>query len=244
MERTTLNEILEIVHPLSEIGDLSVIGDILTIHQPKNIIELGVGNGDWLLFAAAVLKDNSVNFMGYENFTWTLDNGNWALDVETLNKINKERLSKLNLTNNMEIKNNDIENLSSYISEFNCSTYDIVRLDCLCNTVTQIENVIDAIMPYTSDNCIFLVDDILPSYCPNRFLSFMEKVEKNELKPLWFGEKEGAWVKPSFDVKEFSDKLATQFNQYWYTGEITWRTFYEKDYQLVATRPASRGYFR
>jgi hypothetical protein len=34
------------------------------------------------------------------------------------------------------------------------------------------------------------------------------------------------------------------FNQYWYTGEITWRTFYEKNYQLVATRPANRGYFR
>jgi hypothetical protein len=244
MERTTLNEILEMVHPLSEIGDLSVVGDILNIHRPKNIIELGVGNGDWLLFAAAVLQDNSVNFMGYENFTWTLDNGDWASNVETLNKINKERLSKINLTNNMEIKNNDIETLSSCISEFNCSTYDIVRLDCLCNTVTQIENVIDAIMPYTSDNCIFLVDDILPSYCPNRFLSFMEKVEKGELKPLWFGEKEGAWVKPSFDVEGFSDKLAMHFNQYWYTGEITWRTFYEKNYQLVATRPANRGYFR
>jgi hypothetical protein len=72
----------------------------------------------------------------------------------------------------------------------------------------------------------------------------MEKVEKNELKPLWFGEKEGAWVKPSFNVEEFSDKLAMHFNQYWYTGEITWRTFYEKNYQLVATRPANRGYFR
>ena len=121
MQRERMNEILDIIHPLSEIGDLSVVGDILDIHKPKNIIELGVGNGDWLLFAAAVLQDNSVNFMGYENFTWTLDNGDWAENVEALNRVNKERLSKFNLNNHMEIKNNDIENLSNCISEFNCN---------------------------------------------------------------------------------------------------------------------------
>jgi hypothetical protein len=243
MERDRLNQILEIVKPLSELGDLSVIGDILNIHKPKNILELGVGNGDWLLFAAAVLQDDSINFMGYENFTWALDN-DWEKNLESLNELNKERLSKFNLTNHMEIKNNDINNLATCIPEFNCSTFDIIRLDCLCNHVPEIESVIDAVMPYTSDNCIFLVDDILPSYCPNRFLAFMEKVEKKELAPLWFGEKEGAWVKPTFNVEDLHAKLVPSFNQHWYTGEITWRTFYEHTYQLVTTRPSNRGYYQ
>jgi len=244
MEREHLNEILEVINPLSERGDLSVIGDILNIHRPKNILELGVGNGDWLVFAAAVLQDSSVNLMGYENFTWQLNSPEWTLNLEALNSLNKERLSKFNLTNKIEIKNNNIENLSNDITEFNCSNFDIIRLDCLCNRVDEIDNVIDSVMPYTDKNCIFLVDDILPSYCPNRFLSFMGKVEKMELKPLWFGEKEGAWVKPSFDEKSFHEQLALSFNKYYYTGEITWRTFYQRLYQFAATRPANRDYFK
>lgn len=242
MEYKKLSKILDIVHPLSEIGDLSVVGDILNVHRPKNIIELGAGNGDWLLFTAAVLQDSSVNLMGYENFTWKDNTIGWASNIEELNNLVKERLSKFNLNNKIEIQNRDIENLSNFISEFNCSNYDVVRLDCLCNTVNQVEAVIDSIMPYASENCIFLVDDILPSHCPNRFLSFMERVGKKELKPLWFGEKEGAWVKPSFNVEDFLDKLVPFSNQYWYTGEITKRHFYHQVYQFLATRPANRSY--
>lgn len=244
MERSTLNEIIQkIDYPLSELGDMSVVGDILLVHKPKNILELGVGNGDWLIFAAAVLQDNSVNFMGYENFTW-LFNSEWPKNLQEFNDANKEKLARFNLTNSIKVKNNNIENLSNDIIEFNCYNFDVVRLDCLCNTVPQIDNVIDAVMPYTSENCIFLVDDILPSYCPNRFLSFMSKVEKKELKPLWFGEKEGAWVKQSFDVSSFVHQLEPSFNKHWYTGEISWRTFYEIDYQFVTTRPSNRSYNR
>ena len=41
MDRAHLNSILDSAHPLSEIGDLAVVGDILTIHKTKNVMELG-----------------------------------------------------------------------------------------------------------------------------------------------------------------------------------------------------------
>lgn len=244
MKREELNEILEIVYPQSERGDMSVVGDILSLHKPKNIIELGVGNADWLIFAAAALKDSSVNLMGYDNFSWAAEQlyDNWSLTVDDLTQSNKQRLLKFGLTNNIQIKDNNIENLSSDITEFGIEKYDVVRLDCLCNTVPQIDEVIDAIMPYTTENCIFFVDDIIPSYCPNRFLSFMEKVRKKELIPLWFGEHEGAWVKPSFDVVKFSQQMEEFYTDYWYTGENTFRTFYETHYPFITTRPKNRHY--
>jgi len=243
MNRQELNEMLlvKICMPLSSRGDLSTVGDILTVHKAKNILELGVGNADWLIFAAAVLHDSSVNLTGYENFTWKFEDHNWASTLEELNKSNKQRLLQLKLTNIIQIKHNDIENLSSNITDFGIEKYDIVRLDCLCDTVLQIDTVIDSIMPYTSENCIFLVDDITPSYCPNRFLSFMDKVRKKELKPLWFGEHEGAWVKPSFNTIKFGVEMEKYFADYWYSGENTNREFYGANYSYFTSRPKNVG---
>jgi hypothetical protein len=86
--------------------------------------------------------------------------------------------------------------------EFQNNLFDVVRLDCLEES-NDINKLFYKIFPYTSDNCIFLVDDIVPNNCPNRFLTYMSKASDGLLKPMWFGNKEGAWCKSTYNHNPF-----------------------------------------
>jgi hypothetical protein len=150
--------------------------------------------------------------MNYEN--------NWADSIEQMGTYLKNQSQNRNII----IKNENVNYLDlEYFKQQNFK-FDVVRLDCL-ESREDINQLFYKIYPYTSDKCIFLVDDILPNICPNRFLSYMDKVYDGILKPVWFGNKEGAWCKNSYDsnllqdfiLQEACDKIAARNeNIVWY----------------------------
>ena len=205
-------------NPMVVYEDLGIVTDILNYIKPKVILELGVGGGGWILSMNDELK-NDVMFLGYEDFR--LDYGNnWHKNVIELT----DYLRTTGNNQNIIIKDENVNHLDlDYIKNLGIP-FDVVRLDCLEN-ISEINQLFYKIYPYTSDNCIFLVDDIVPNVCPNRFLSYMDKVYDRILKPIWFGNKEGAWCKSTYEcgplqnyiLKEMNGKISSRTeNIFWY----------------------------
>ncbi len=204
--------------PMSVYEDLSIVTEILDYMQPRAILELGSGGGGWILAINDALRDNTL-FVGYEDFR--LDYGNaWHKNAKELT----QHLQTVGNNQNIIVKDENVNHLDlKYIKQLGI-TFDVVRLDCLENR-DEINQLFYKIYPYTSDNCIFLVDDIVPNVCPNRFLTYMDKVYDRILKPIWFGNKEGAWCKNTYEcgllqnhiLNESKGKIsAKNENIFWY----------------------------
>jgi hypothetical protein len=219
MDRYSLASLTNFAKPLSENCDLAIVVELLRIYKPKSILELGTGNGDWLLFIANALQDPETSLIGYENFSWRQDN-TWEHTIASLTELVKSKLEDRELTNTITLKNVNITKLDPII-EYKGKMFDVVRLDCLATDEWQIKKVITDTMPYTHENTIFLVDDIAVNFCPNRYFAMMHLVQEEKLKPLWFGIKEGAWVYPSFDFEKFQLSMKDKLESHWYRG-----TFY------------------
>jgi hypothetical protein len=191
---------------------------MLNIYKPKSILELGTGNGDWLLFVAYALQDGDAKLLGFENFSWKFNNS-WEASLQDLRRLVKSKLEDAHLPPQIVLKEVDITTMDASV-EYQGQVFDMVRLDCLAIDECEIRMVIDAVMPYTSKNCIFLVDDINVNNCPNRYFAMMHLVEQGKLKPLWFGSKEGAWVYPDFNFEKFQSCMTDKLDGYWYTAKF------------------------
>jgi hypothetical protein len=225
--------ILSGVEPLSRGGDLAAVSKILKFFKPKQILELGVGNGDWLIFMAAALKDPNIVFVGYENFTWKF-NDSWCNNLSSLQDRIQKFSNTLDFKNKFELRDDNI-NTIEFNKHLHDYKFDVVRLDCLQGEVKEIELIIDKILPYTSKNCIFLMDDINPNYVPNRYLACMEKVKQGKFIPLWFGSEEGAWIRSPFDSNEFLDHAKT-FNSILYETNLITQNYFGTYYNYFITK--------
>ena len=58
------NSALELVRPLSHDRDLLVAARLLSIINPQRIVELGAGNGDWLVYIAHQLANPQLELIG------------------------------------------------------------------------------------------------------------------------------------------------------------------------------------
>jgi hypothetical protein len=202
---------IEKFNPMVVYEDLGIVTDIVNFIQPTSVLELGVGGGGWILSIDSIVSNN-ITFVGYEDFRMNYEN-NWADSIEKMDAYLKSQSQNRNII----IKNENVNYLDlEYFKQHNFK-FDIVRVDCL-ESREDINTLFYKIYPYTSDRCIFLVDDIVPNICPNRFLSYMDKVYDGILKPVWFGNKEGAWCKNSYDsnllqdfiLQEACDKIAAR----------------------------------
>lgn len=234
MDQTTLEKLTTFSHPLSDNCDLAFTVELLQLYNPKSILELGAGNGDWILFIANAMQDNAISFVGYEDFRWQM-NDTWETNISDLNRLIHNSLASVELSNRVVLKNADITQLDA-IKEYNGQIFDVVRLDCLATDESDIVNVITKVLPYTHDSTIFLVDDIAVNYCPNRFFAMMHLSKDSVLKPLWFGSKEGAWVRPNFNFEEFKLKIENKLNTHWYTGEFYNYKLLGHEYNFLSTR--------
>ena len=234
MDQKSLEILTEYAKPLSENCDLAFTVELLKLYKPKSILELGAGNGDWILFVANAMQDNSISFIGYEDFRWKM-NDSWETTILDLNRLIQDSLSRIQLNNQVTLKNADITKIDAML-EYRDQLFDVVRLDCLATDEEDIVNVITNVLPYTHSNTIFLVDDIAVNFCPNRFLAMMHLSQKGILKPLWFGSKEGAWVPPNFNFENFKLRIADNLNTHWYSGDFFHYTLLGNQCNFLSTR--------
>lgn len=214
--------------PMSEICDIEVVYDLFAYLKPKNILELGVGGGEWIITINS-LFEYPINFVGYESFL--LNYGKeWPTNAADLDAKIRNNTRDIKL----EIREENVISIDTDLLKSNNIIFDVVRLDCLNFSQTEISELFYKILPYTSAKCLFLVDDITPNLCPNRFLSYMEHVEKGLLKPLWFGVKEGCWCK-HVDTLALEEFLIEKFGQNFYNGAKLNTEFYKKKYPLIRT---------
>lgn len=234
MDQQTLEILTKYAKPLSDNCDLAVTVELLTLYKPKSILELGAGNGDWIRFITNAMQDSSISFIGYEDFRWKMDNS-WETSISDLNKLIQDSLSSIKLNNRVTLKNADITKIDA-TTEYNGQLFDVVRLDCLASDEPDILKVITDVLPYTHDNTIFLVDDIAVNYCPNRFFAMMHLSQVGIIKPLWFGSKEGAWVRSNFNFENFKLGMNNKLNTYWYKGDFFHYTLLGRRFEFLSTR--------
>jgi hypothetical protein len=234
MDQQTLEILTKYAKPLSDNCDLAVTVELLKLYKPKSILELGAGNGDWIRFIANAMQDDSISFIGYEDFRWQM-NDSWEKTIADLNKLIQESLSSIKLNNQVILKNADITTMDT-TTEYKGQLFDVVRLDCLATDESDISKVITDVLPYTHDNTIFLVDDIAVNFCPNRFFAMMHLSQDNKLKPLWFGSKEGAWVRPNFNFEDFKLGIESNLNTHWYNGDFFQYSLLGTQHSFLSTR--------
>jgi len=199
-----LSQIIKDIKPMSIYEDLGIVIDILMFTKPTNILELGAGSGSWILSINHALTQN-IKFIGYEDFR--LDYGfGWPKNSQDLKTYMIDKAKNLGKFIDVDIRDEDIYYIDiEYLKNLNIK-FDVVRLDCM-EDKRKINELFYKILPFTSDDCIFLVDDITPNLCPNRFLSYMDKVDDGILKPVWFGAKEGAWCKLTYDCADLQQYI-------------------------------------
>jgi len=211
--------------PMSVFEDLGIVTDIFKYLQPKAILELGSGGGGWILAINDSLKNNAV-FLGYEDFRLNYGN-DWHKNSDELTQY----LQITGDNQNIIVRYENVNHLDlEYIKKLGIK-FDVVRLDCLENR-EEINQLFYKIYPYTSEQCIFLVDDIVPNICPNRFLAYMDKVYDRILKPVWFGNKEGAWCKNTYECGPLQDYILNEMS-----GKIAGKNeniiWYSLEYRII-----------
>jgi hypothetical protein len=213
-------------NPMVTPQDLYMTSELLNFVKPKTILELGAGSGGWILAISKIL-DYDIKFIGYEDFRLDYNLG-WPKNKEELTNY----ITKQNTNINVTINDNDIKFVE--VDHFRNLNYkfDVVRLDCLEKS-RDINELFFKIYPYTSDNCIFLVDDITPNLCPNRFLSYMDRVHDGLLKPLWFGKKEGAWCKANIKCNDIQDHILNIMSNHNIKGKSENIPFYNVTYRVI-----------
>ena len=233
MDKSKIDFVMNNCPPMSCKSDLSIAADFVNYSGATNILELGVGNGNWLL-SLNLLIDRPLKFFGYEN--QSLDYGrNWFNNIINLENDIKFKSQALGKPIDLVIRDEDVKSINiEYIESLNIK-FDIVRLDCLHFRKYEVLELLHKLLPFCSDNCIFLVDDIHPNLSPNRFLAFMDLVEEKHLIPVWFGEKEGAWacLDINYIQKEIANKIGKEFH---YRGRLEPIEFYSVEYPILSTK--------
>jgi SAM-dependent methyltransferase len=205
MDFKYLESVVNKYKPMVLVEDLNVISEIISYVKPNTVLELGVGSGGWILAMNELIKNNlpNINYLGFENFSYDYKFG-WPKNEKEL----EYQLKNFQPDLNVSIINKNVNLLNK--TDFENKTFDVVRLDCL-DSLNDINNIFYKVLPNTSKNCIFLVDDITPNICPNRFLAFLNKTSEGILKPLYIGRKEAAWCKYDFDCEPLQKKLYDMF---------------------------------
>lgn len=216
--------------------DIDMAASILDFFKPSHVLELGTGGGGWIITMNAMLENNYIKWYGYDNFQFNhgLD---WPDNPAELKNLILEKSKKLGATNsNIIIRDEDATNLNIEFIDSLKIQFDVVRIDCLHKNMEEVQNLLYAIMPFTSDQCVFLVDDIVPNIAINRLLGVMELVRENKLKPFWFGLKEGAWCKTNYNISSALLHIHKQKNDKNFQFELQNINLYGNDVCYIRTK--------
>lgn len=213
-----------VIRPQSLIGVLESGLDLVAAAQPKSILEVGFGRGDWSL-ATACLLGSDTEYFGLENFSIIKEaerNGNeeknWPNSISALNYSIKLKKQLLGLSNNFSLAEVDVTNirqlhwtLKSFKKEF-----DLIRFDCLCQTKEQIRGVLNTLLKHTAKDFLLFVDDAGASGCVVRLLACLDLVDEGKLIPVWFSEDEVAFANPEYNIDLLYEKFYATENKYFY----------------------------
>ena len=221
---------------MSQYEDVDIVYLMLKFLQPRNILELGVGGGGWISCMNALLKDKSIHWFGFENFSLNY-NLPWPKTADELRFNMQETSVDLGFPlRNVQIIDDDLNNINfGYFQKQNLG-FDVVRLDCLGDCPDIITNVLSNVLTYTTKDCLILVDDVVPNIALNRLLGTLELVKRGVLKVLWTGKKEMALVKTTFNEAPIIRFLLSQ-------KEIK-EKFYKMEYQNIKFFGYRRNYLR
>ena len=184
------------MRPMSD--DMDLVAEIILINHlnPKVCWEIGTGKADWALFINQYMNI-SPEWHLTENFDWATTTNeaimsyipdNWPKNLTDINN----HIRKMYKKNKKEFKytlyDQDILKIQ------NNKLVDLWRIDC---DFENLDQSIEHMLEYSSDNVIFFVDDIIPSRCINRFVTMMDQVRRGNLELVWVGIGEAAWTKPN-----------------------------------------------
>lgn len=185
---------------MSGIEEVLVASEILKIHNPKHIVELGAGAGGWSA-VMWLLGQNLANYTLIESMKWGEQNFSWngELFPKNLDDLKNQILSKTNDTTNFSFfKEVDAEDLEKY---------DTFRYDGEIS-FKKFENYIK----HSDEKSIFFVDDFKANVCPLRVMNVTKCVNNKILFPLWLSDKESAWVTNEEYRNYILDKLYTNIH--------------------------------
>ena len=213
-----------VIGPQSIIGVLEAGLDLVVAIQPKNILEVGFGRGDWSL-ASACMLENSPQYFGIDNFSVVpagkendTDEKNWPDSISKLAYSVKLKKKLLGLNNNFTLENVDITNTSSFyrvLKSFN-KKFDLIRLDCLCREKKEVREALDTLLKFTAKDFVLFVDDAGASGCVVRLLACLDLVDEGKLIPVWFSEDEVAFANPEYNIDLLYEKFYATEKRYFY----------------------------
>lgn len=167
---------------MSNSHDLFIAKQILEIHQPSHIVEIGAGSGGWCTTMQSIVSKKDISFTLVENMFYGKRNFIW--NTESYPKSISE-LIKL-----VQAKTNNIAAFDFYesVNPADLHTYDTIRLDC----DISYEELLSYI-EHSKKNSIVFVDDFKINYAYNRVLMILKMYANQKLFPLWISDKESAW---------------------------------------------------
>ena len=219
--------------PQSRFDILQAGLDIVKIFNPKSILEIGFGKGDWSIITSYILSNPSLNVYGIENFSAiqngiqnNTEEGNWPDNIEKLNSYIETRKQEVGIENSFKIVEGDILNGIDQLLEPLNTKFDCIRLDCLCQHKEQIKEVLESCLKFTTSEFLLLVDDAGPNQCGNRFIACTDLVEEDKFKPLWYSSDEVAFTNIEFDTDSFMEKFDSIYPKHHYKIRPTIHYFY------------------
>lgn len=186
---------------MSEWTDIASTMEIVKLHdsgRPMNIIEFGAGNGGWPVMVSKTCKVlphvyawESFQHVYYD-FSITTDSvyRNLARDKQELMELIDTRIPQ----HHIQVIDQYV-NYSYDLLDNDTTVYDIIRLDCL-DSYFEIKQLMERVVKMLAPGGLFLLDDIVPGICVNRFRAAMNYDDSGELSLLWVGTKECAFQKP------------------------------------------------
>lgn len=214
----------QIIRPQSLLGVLEANLDLVVAVQPKTILEIGFGRGDWSLASACIL-DSNPEYFGIDNFsvishakTTNDEEKDWPDSISKLSYSVKLKKQLLGLNNNFTLENVDVTNTRQLFWTLNQfkKEFDLIRLDCLCQNKEQIRAVLDILLKFTAKDFVLFVDDAGASGCLVRLLACLDLVEEGKLIPIWFSEDEVAFANPEYNIDSVYEKFYATEKRYFY----------------------------
>ena len=177
-----MNSILEKTNVMTSASELFITSEILKIHNPVHIVELGAGAGGWAA-ALYLLGNSKIKYTLIENMSWGIqgffdNNENFPKTLQELEDL-------------VLLKTSDITNFEFFkeVEDVTSNNFDVFRYDC--NGIT--DQQLNSILKKCHEKSVIFIDDFKMNVNPIACMQAMELHANDKLYPLWFSDKESAW---------------------------------------------------
>ena len=209
--RDLINQVKNELRVMGEVEDLLFNCYFMDFITPNKILELGAGTGAWGSFIN-YFSNSNVHFDFVENFYYAKrdfrrnnEPWNWPSTKEKL----EEHINAMATKRNKPIDFNVIEMDAKDCFSLDLSSYSVIRWDC---DFKNYNNIIKNIARAMKDFAVIFVDDTAANNLNHRLITMMNLVNEGELIPIWFGNNQSIWAKPTFPRKLFFQYMRSHKN--------------------------------